>query len=263
MDYRYGIRVQFKKVVQRCLVACLSFLFQARKMPMAVLYHHPLCPHSRYIRLLCAEMGLEAELAEEKVWERRDAFLVLNPAGTTPVLVEEHMLVVPGADVIGEYIDETRGLAMADRRLFPENPRERVEVRRLLAWFNQKFFDEVSSLLMHEKVYKRFMPTDHGGGAPDPASIRAARANVKYHLRYIGYLVRQRNWIGGEALTYADFAAAAHLSCVDYMGDIPWEEEQAAKEWYARIKSRPSFRPLLADRVPGMPPSGDYDNLDF
>jgi glutathione S-transferase len=230
---------------------------------MAVLYHHPLCPHSRYIRLLFAEMGVAAELAEEKTWERREAFLLLNPAGTTPVLVEEHMLAVPGADVIGEYVDETRGLAMADRRLLPENPRERVEVRRLLAWFNQKFFDEVSGLLIQEKVYKRFMTADMGGGAPDPASIRAARHNVKYHLRYIGYLVRQRDWICGEALTYADLAAAAHISCVDYMGDVPWNDEPAAKEWYARIKSRPSFRPLLADRVPGMAPSADYENLDF
>jgi glutathione S-transferase len=243
------------------LISLLFFL--SLQNPMAVLYHHPLCPHSRYIRLLFTEMGIAAELVEEKIWERREAFLLLNPAGTTPVFVEEHMLAVPCADVIGEYIDETRGLALADRRLLPESPRERVEVRRLLAWFNQKFFDEVSGLLMHEKVYKRFMPTGNGGGAPDPASIRAARSNGKYHLRYISYLVRQRNWLAGEELTCADFAAAAHLSCVDYMGDIPWEDEQPAKEWYARVKSRPSFRPLLADRVPGMMPAPDYENLDF
>ncbi len=231
--------------------------------PMATLYHYPLCPLSRYIRLVFAEMGIEAELIEEKVWERREAFLMLNPACTTPVFVEKHNFAVPGADIIGEYIDETRGLAMSNRRLFPENPGERVEVRRILAWFNQKFYAEVSGLLLEEKVYKRFIPTGLGGGSPDPATIRAARSNVRYHLRYISHLVRQRNWICGEELTYADLAAAAHLSCVDYTGDVPWEDEQPAKEWYARIKSRPSFRPLLADRMMGMSPSAHYDNLDF
>lgn len=243
--------------------AYLDLLKKAVVSPMATLYHHPLCPHSRFVRLINGEMGLEPELVEEKVWERREGFLLLNPAGLTPVFVEEQMPAVPGADILAEYFDETRGLALADRRLMPESPKERVEVRRLMSWFNQKFFEEVSGHLVHEKIYKRFMPTELGGGAPDPAAIRAARNNIRYHLRYIGHLVRQRNWLAGETLTYADLAAAAHISCVDYLGDVPWDEEQTAKEWYARVKSRPTFRPLLADRVAGMPPAAAYENLDF
>lgn len=136
-------------------------------------------------------------------------------------------------------------------------------MRRLLDWFNLKFFDEVSGYLVTQKIYKRFMPSDGGGGPPDMDQVRAARSNIRYHLRYIGYLVSRRNWLAGDDLSYADLAAAAHLSCVDFLGDVPWAESENAKDWYARVKSRPSFRALLADRVPGMTPDPVYADLDF
>ena len=230
---------------------------------MAKLYHHPLCPLSRFIRLVLGEYGIETECIEERVFDRRHDFLVLNPAGQTPVLVERSGVVVPGAGPIAEYIDETRGLALGDRRLLPENPAARVEVRRLLDWFNVKFYGEVSNWLVTEKVYKRFMRPDQGGGAPEMELVRAARANIRYHLRYIGYLAARRNWLAGDHLTYADLAAAAHLSSVDFLGDVPWSEDETAKHWYARVKSRPGFRALLADRVPGITPAAIYADLDF
>lgn len=230
---------------------------------MATLHHAPFCPNSRFIRLALAEMGMEPELVEERPWERRDGFLALNPAGTTPVLVEQTGLVVPGAGIIAEYLDETRGLGLSGRRLLPDTTSARVEVRRLMHWFLVKFDCEVTDYLITEKIYKRFMKTEEGGGAPDMAAIRAARANVRYHLKYIGYLIGQRRWIAGDHMTYADFAAAAHLSCVDYLGDVPWEEDEMARDWYARLKSRPSFRAILAERAPGMAPAAHYANLDF
>ena len=107
------------------------------------------------------------------------------------------------------------------------------------------------------------MSAEQGGGAPDMGAIRAARNNVRYHLSYIGYLMANRKWLGGSRLTYADLAAAAQLSVADYLGDVPWSTNDAAKAWYQRIKSRPSFRPLLADRVAGMDPSAHYSDLDF
>ena len=230
---------------------------------MATLHHYPFCPHSRFIRLVLAEMAVEPDLTEERPWERRAEFLTLNPAGVTPVLVEDGGLVVPGAGVIAEYADETRGLAAGARRLLPQGAAERVEVRRLLDWFLGKFHDEVTGYLVTEKIYKRFMASDVGGGPPDMNAIRAARSNVRYHLKYIGYLIATRNWLAGDDLTYADLAAAAHLSCVDYLGDVPWDEDETARNWYARVKSRPAFRSLLADRVPGMAPAEHYANLDF
>jgi glutathione S-transferase len=229
---------------------------------MATLHHSPFCPHSRFVRLVLAEMGMEPELVEEKAWERRVPFLELNPAGATPVLVEDGA-VVPGASVIAEYLDETRGLGLGDRRLLPGDPAGRIEVRRLLDWFLVKFHDEVTGYLVTEKIHKRFMTPGAGGGPPDMNAIRAARTNVRYHLKYIGYLIATRNWLAGDQLTYADLAAAAHLSAADYLGDVPWNENETAKDWYARVKSRPSFRALLSDRVPGMAPSAHYADLDF
>lgn len=231
---------------------------------MATLHHYPFCPHSRFVRLIFGELGVELSMVEEKPWERRTEFLMLNPAGLVPVLVDEHGLVVPGATVIAEYLDEARAGGLdAMRRLMPQTVADRVEVRRLMEWFHQKFFEEVSGYLVTEKIYKRFMGADAGGGPPDMSAIRAARNNVRYHLKYIGFLAAKRNWLAGAQLTYADLAAAAHLSCADYVGDVPWDEDETAKAWYARIKSRPSFRTLLNDRVPGMAPAAHYADLDF
>jgi glutathione S-transferase len=233
------------------------------KSRMLTLFHHAFCPHSRFVRLALGELGLAADPIEERVWERREEFLVLNPAGATPVLVDEGHPAVPGAAIIAEYIDETRGDEFGERRLMPREPSERVEVRRLMSWFNDKFFAEVSGPLTAERFFKRFMPVSAGGGPPDTEAIRAALANVRYHLAYIGWLVRTRDWLAGERLSYADLAAAAHLSAVDYLGDVPWNEDEAAKTWYARVKSRPSFRPILAETLAGIPPSKTYADLDF
>ena len=230
---------------------------------MVTLYHHPFCPHSRFVRLVLGEMGFEPKLVEDRAWERRREFLMKTPEGVTPVLVDEPALALPGAEVIAEYLDDTRGLALGDRRLLPQDPAGRAETRRLLIWFNVKFFNETSQWLVREKITKRFMSLEQGGGAPDMHAVRAARANLRYHLRYIGHLIAGRNWLAGEKLSYADLAAAAHLSCLDYLGDVEWNDNETARTWYARVKSRPSFRPLLAERLPGTAPSASYANLDF
>ena len=230
---------------------------------MLTLFHHTFCPHSRFVRLAFGEYGLAARLVEERPWEHRRDFLALNPAGTTPVLVEEGRPPIPEAWIIAEYLDETRGSALGEHRLLPQECNARVEVRRLMSWFNDKFFQEVSGPLLTERVLKRQMSATQGGGSPDTDAIRAGLANIRYHLAYIGWLVRTRNWLGGERLTYADLAAAAHLSAIDYLGDVPWSEDEAAKAWYARVKSRPSFRPLLVETHAGIPPSKTYADLDF
>jgi glutathione S-transferase len=230
---------------------------------MYTLFHHPFCPHSRFIRLVLGEYGLDLRLVEERSWERREAYLALNPAGTTPVLTAEDRPAIPGAAIIAEYLDEVHGADAKERRLLPVAISERIEVRRLMAWFNEKFFEEASNPLVTERIYKRFMSEGDGGGAPAAEVIRAAKANVRYHLAYVGWLAQTRNFLAGDRLTYADLAAAAHLSAIDYLGDVPWSEDEAAKAWYARVKSRPSFRPLLSEWLAGVPASRTYVDLDF
>ncbi|MEL7272085.1 MAG: glutathione S-transferase family protein [Pseudomonadota bacterium] len=229
---------------------------------MAQLYHYPLSAASRTIRLMMAEYDLPLELTQENLWERREEFLALNPAATLPVLmVEEEPLV--GAFAIGEYLDETEGVLKRDRRLFPEDPLQRAEMRRLVSWALEKFEAEVTRYVVHEKVTKRQMPAELGGGAPDSQALRAARANIRYHLQYIGWLAATRNWLAGPRMSQADLAMGAALSVLDYLGEVDWSEDEALKDWYARLKSRPAFRPLLADRLRGMPPVSHYVDLDF
>ena len=221
---------------------------------MRQLLHFWLCPFSRKVRLALREKGLDFDLVVEHAWERREDFLELNPAGEVPVLVEED-LAFADSQAICEYLDE----AYPERTLLGFDAASRAEARRLVAWFDRKFAHEVTDNLVGEKLTKRLT----GQGYPDSGAIRAGRHNIHYHLAYIGYLALRRNWLAGEILTLADLAAAAHLSCVDYLGDVPWDEYPEAKEWYARIKSRPSFRPLLADHIPGVPPPRHYADLDF
>jgi glutathione S-transferase len=226
------------------------------------LLQHTLCPLSRYVRLIFNEYGVgPITLVEERYWERREQFLTINPAGTLPVLLIDGEPAVCGAGIIAEYIEETIGLDVP--RLLPNDPGERAEVRRLASWFNDKFHAEVSGPLVTERVFKRHMTREQGGGPPDTDAMRAARNNIRYHLAYIGWLVRTRDWLAGDRMTLADLAAAAHLSAMDYLGEVPWHEDDVAKTWYARVKSRPSFRPILADAMAGVPAAPSYADLDF
>lgn len=222
---------------------------------MRTLFHLPLSPFCRKVRLVLAEKKLPFELRVEKVWEPRDEYLELNPAGTVPTLLEENGLAIPHSGVICEYLEE----AYPDTPMMGTTLAERVEVRRLLAWFDEKFDSEVTRNVTGEKYLKRMS----NRGEPDAALLRSGYAAIKPHLDYLGWLAETRRYLAGATISLADFAAAAHLSVLDFTGDVDWKRNQAAREWYARMKSRPSFRPLLAERVSGMTAPGHYANLDF
>jgi glutathione S-transferase len=222
---------------------------------MRILYQLPLSPFSRKVRLALAEKRIPFDIRLDRVWERREEFLTLNPACTVPVLQDANGLVLVDSYAICEYLDE----AYPDTPLLGRTLAERAEVRRLVAWFDQKFYLEVTRNLLHEKQMKRLL----GRGNPDAAAIRAGYANLKPHLEYIGWLAETRAWLAGPALSLADLAAAAHLSALDYIGDVDWTLNDAAKDWYARIKSRPAFRAVLSDRVSGLAPPAHYADLDF
>ena len=222
---------------------------------MRYLFHLPLSPFCRKVRLALAEKRLPFELRVEKVWERRSDYLDMNPAGTVPTMLEDNGLVVPGSGVICEFLEE----AYPDIPLLGQSRYERVEIRRLVAWFDEKFASEVTDRLNGQKDLRRIA----GGGAADASTLRLGYASLREHLPYIGWLAETRRYLAGSSISLADFAAAAHLSVLDFAGDVDWSVSPAARDWYAQIKSRPSFRPLLADRVPGMVAAPHYANLDF
>ncbi len=140
---------------------------------------------------------------------------------------------------------------------------QRAEIRRLADWYLGKMEHEVTRHMVRERVFKPHMTVEQGGGSPDAAAIRAARANIRQHLKYTNWLAGTRPWLAGARISYADLSAAAVISVLDYLGEIEWRDHTAAREWYVRVKSRPSFRPLLGDRVRGLMPVAHYADLDF
>ena len=224
---------------------------------MRTLYHYWLCPFSRKVRLILAEKKLDFALQVEKIGEKRPAFLDLNPAGKVPVLVNLNGAVIMDSSAIAEYLEE----AFPEHNLIGTELGQRAEVRRLAAWFDDKFAQEVSVSMLLEKILKRDLYQDVSG--PNSAILRMANYCLHKHLAYISLLADRRKWLAGDMFSLADITAAAHLSVIDYFGNVPWGQYELAKDWYARIKCRPSFRALLLDRLPGIPPAAHYTDLDF
>ena len=218
------------------------------------LFHVPLSPFCRKVRLSLAEKRIEVELVEERYWEKDADFLRRNPAAKVPVLKMDGKMMAESS-AICEYLEEK----YPEPSLMPRDPDGRYEVRRLVAWFDDKFHNEVTSKLLYERVNKKVM----GTGYPDSTNVKAGAKAIKYHLDYMHWLLDHRRWLAGDVMTLADFAAAAHLSSLDYISDVDWNRSEVVKDWYATIKSRPAFRAILADQIPGFPPPAHYADLDF
>ena len=221
---------------------------------MRRLHHIPLSPFCRKIRLVLAEKKIEVELVEERPWEKTMEFLRQNPAGMVPMLKIDDVTLCE-SNAIFEYLEEV----YPDPPLLPKRPLERAETRRMTAWFDDKFQREVTVKLLYERVNKRIQKT----GYPDSQAIKEGSQAIKYHLDYMHYLLDDRRWIAGDMMTVADFAAAAQFSCLDYISGIDWTHSEPVKDWYAKIKSRPAFRTLLADQISGFPQPDHYADLDF
>jgi glutathione S-transferase len=220
------------------------------------LYQFPLCPFSRKVRLILAEKGVAHELVRESPWLRRDEFADLNPSGKTPVLVEESRgIVLIDSMAICEYFEETLDKAP----MLPGTAPNRAEVRRLAYWFDEGLYGEVVKPLLDERMLKRLVNRD----PPDTRVLRDAMKTANAHLDYIDYLLDHRRWLAGPVLSLADLAAAAQLSVADYLGGIDWRGHKQTADWYMVMKSRPSFRPLLAERMEVIAPPSHYDKVDF
>ncbi|CUH51328.1 glutathione S-transferase family protein [Shimia sp. R11_0] len=218
------------------------------------LFHVPLSPFCRKVRLVMGEKRLEVELVEERYWEQDPDFLRRNPAAKVPVLKMDGKMMAESS-AICEYLEEQ----YPDPALMPRDADGRYEVRRLVAWFDDKFHHEVTAKLLYERVNRKLM----GTGYPDSSNVKAGAKAIKYHLDYMHWLLDHRRWLAGDVMSLADFAAAAHLSALDYISDVDWNRSAVVKDWYATIKSRPAFRAILADQVPGFPPPAHYADLDF
>ena len=220
------------------------------------LYQFPLCPFSRKVRLMLAEKGIAHELVRESPWLKRDEFIDMNPAGQTPVLVEaQKSIALIDSNAICEYFEET----VEKSPMIPGTALNRAEVRRLVAWFDERLYGDVVAPLLDERMRKRIISRD----PPDTKVLRDAMRVANGHLDYIDYLLDHRRWLGGPVLSLVDLTAAAHLSVADYLGGLDWRGHKQTTDWYSVMKSRPSFRPLLGERMEVIAPPPHYDNVDF
>ena len=220
------------------------------------LFQFPLCPFSRKVRLLLTEKGVQFELVRESPWERRDEFVDLNPAGRTPVMVEsDRGIVLIDSRAICDYFEETVDAVP----MIPGPATDRAEIRRLIAWLDEQLYADVVGPLLEERMRKRLVRRE----APDTKVLREAMRACNAHLDYLDYLLDHRRWLAGPLLTLADLAAAAHLSVADYLGGVDWRGHKQTVDWYGVMKSRPSFRPLLAERMEVITPPTHYDKVDF
>lgn len=223
------------------------------------LYHHPICPFSRKVRVHLAAKDIGCELIQENFWERRKEFIAMNPACTVPVLFDNgNAAVIVNSSVIIEYIEEKH--AKSSKSFLGESPSERAEARRLQYWFDEKFYQEVSKHVLNERYFNRYSP---GGSSPNSEILRVARGNLNIHLSYIEYLLESKRYLAGDQISVADFSAACQISVLDYFGDINWHHYLPAKDWYSMIKSHKIFGDILKDRIPGLVPVEWYSQLDF
>ena len=220
------------------------------------LYQFPLCPFSRKVRLMLAEKGVAHELVRESPWLRRDEFVDMNPAGQTPVLVDDKSgTTLIDSSAICEYFEET----IQKSPMIPGTAVNRAEIRRLVAWLDDRLFREVVGPMMEERMTKRLVSRD----PPDTRVLREAMKTANSYLDYFDYLLDHRRWLGGPVLSLADLAAAAHLSVADYLGGLDWRGHKQTIDWYSVMKSRPSFRALLTERMEVITPPAHYDKVDF
>jgi len=224
---------------------------------MYKLYHQPICPFSRKIRVLLAAKNLPFELVPENFWERRKEFIAMNTMATIPVLFDvNNGDVIPCSNIIAQYLEEKHQDEMS---FIGDSLTKRAESRRIEYWFDHKFYNEVSKTLLNERYFNRFLP----GNPPSSSNIITCKHNLEIHLNYMGFLLSNRKYLVGNELTIADFAAAGQISTLDYFGDINWRNHNLVKDWYCLVKSHKSFGSILSDKIPGVMPPVWYNKLDF
>ena len=214
---------------------------------MRRLIHLVFQPASRLVRLVLGEKRLVIDPQAAEVSQAH-----------MPVFVD-----LDGTEVTGLWaiLDHLEG-NYPEVPLVPEDTAERGEALRWLDWTSTILSEQVTHKIVAEKANPRYTGAS-SRSTPDMNVIRSGREALREIIPFLGKTVDERGNLVSRSCTIADLALAAHLSALDYFGEMPWDANPSLREWYMRMKSRPSFRSLLADRVPGQPPIKYYADLDF
>jgi len=222
---------------------------------MFTLYHYHLCPSSRFVRLLLNEYRIEYVTQLENYWKPQDEFLLINPAGHLPVLVDSTNFPIIGSNACMEYIKDLD----LKPNIFSSDYRNKAEIYRLYHWFDTLFKKEVLDPIIYEKVFSRVVENI----IPNSENIRNAMQNLSFHIKYFEYLLKDKDFLITETISSCDLLAAANFSVLDYLGLLDLCDSLIFKEWYLKIKSRPSFKSLLKDHIVGLNPHENYKYLDL
>ena len=222
---------------------------------MFTLYHYQLCPSSRFIRILLDEYKIEHITQLENYWKPQDEFLLINPAGHLPVLIDNSNFPIIGFNACVEYI---RDMDLKPN-IFPDDYRKKAEIYRLYHWFDTLFKKEVLDPIIYEKVFSRVIENL----TPNSINLRNGMQNLVFHIRYLEYLLKDKDFLVLDTITSCDFFAAANLSVLDYLGLLNLDYYPKLKVWYFKLKSRPSFKNILKDYIVGLTPHENYKLLDI
>ena len=215
----------------------------------------PLDFSCRAARLILLEKKIDFEIIKEATWKRRVEFLKINPAGDLPVTIDNEGNVIVSYEVLIEYLEEKK----IGNPLLGKTANERLEIRRLCMWIGKKFFKEVIENILDERVFNSLK--EHS--QPSTVTLKAGRKNLKNHMSYFDWIFNRRKFFAGDFFSVADISLAAAISSLDYLNEIEWHKYQKVKGWYALIKSRPSFRPILNESIYNIAPASHYKDLDF
>jgi glutathione S-transferase len=224
---------------------------------MKRLIHWMFDPYARTVRLALGEKALVFEDVASPPWQPNRDVQMLAPGASGVALIHranDARYTAVGSTAICEYLEE----ADNDIRLLPRLAEDRAETRRV--WrLSEDMFREACEALLRERV----AIARSRSHSPDSTTLRKGAHALRAALTFFNYLAETRGYLAGRSLTLADLSVAAHLSCFDYFDDVPWDTVPDLRVWYSRMKSRPSFRPILADKLDGTPPAAHYADLDF
>ncbi|MEM7660769.1 MAG: glutathione S-transferase family protein [Pseudomonadota bacterium] len=224
---------------------------------MRRLYHTQMDPKARFVRLALAEKHLAFQLVDVPVGTSHQDVKRLAPGASGVALIHrahEANYVAVGSHAIFEYLEE----ANEGAALLPRMAETRAEARRIWRWCEDEFRLPVDTLLA-ERITIALQPNH----TPDSSALRTGAHALRGRLTFLNYLAETRPFMGGRTLTVADLSVAAHLSCFDYFGDVPWDLAPDLRDWYGRMKSRPSFRSLLQETIGGANPARHYADLEY
>ncbi|WPX97960.1 glutathione S-transferase family protein [Candidatus Fokinia crypta] len=224
------------------------------------LHYSSICPLSRMVRIALLEQKYQLHLVEENYVHDNHEILAINPLGTLPFMVFQDNTVIKNLWGIIDYIINKNDIF--GHTVMPSFLKnfERAEILFNVEWFCTKFFNDVTLPIIQQKIVNfttKRIP-------PNSTSIRNALRNMHIHMEYLKLSLAESNYIESSTPTIADYSAAAQISILDYTGDIMWNTiNKRIKGWYSLIKSRPSFRTVLKDRILSLSPPPHYEDPDF